>query len=701
MKSKTFLNNSLRSRVKGQLWIPILLAIGFFLAFPVAGIMSLENWDVFQYTAERIARCYQNLWKDGFVLTGAVITFAAAFINGVNGFWYLYSSEKVDFYHCLPVKRSQMFWEKTTAGLWYFLIPYAAMEFLAVCVGALRGYFSLALMGMALKMLFAHLVLYLWSYFCVVLAISLTGNLLMGGLMTAGIFLYGPILGYIIEASKINFFQTYTTNDFRQWVQAYPGLYFSPLTLTGIFRNEYSAGLGYWKNILLMLLLAVTVAVAAFFAYKKRPMETAGKSMVYRFAAILVEFMIVIPAGLGIGTLFYMLSNGGKKDLWYVLGLVFGTLLIHCLLQVIYQLDFRRFFNGKLQLVLAGACVVLAALVFRFDLLGYDTYLPEYEKLEKIEVDWSALSGRENVNDKYEEKDGKFERTIWWSETEKSPDLYEDIRLIVEKQEERNQGDPYENYANPITLKYTSSRGRTAIRKYWASPEEKKEILKACDRNGGYRENKYSFLQIPAEYLSAINCDYINGETYSIPQKERDALLEALKQDIEEADTETLLGIPAAGLSFNYSNVPATDEEQTDVWGYVYVYPEYERTLAILKETGYPLSMEEIDIESAKYSVLGSQVSDEEIYLTDSKSLEELKKALIPYGMDAGWIDIEDRIYVTVKIAGERNEGAYYLIKDRMPQFMKDAVEQEYEKNGEQTQDFIEDMVEAEESWID
>ena len=137
------------------------------------------------------------------------------------------------------------------------------------------------------------------------------------------------------------------------------------------------------------------------------------------------------------------------------------------------------------------------------------------------------------------------------------------------------------------------------------------------------------------------------------------------------------------------------------MWGYVYVYPEYERTLAILKETGYPLSMEEIDIESAKYSVLGSQVSDEEIYLTDSKSLEELKKALIPYGMDAGWIDIEDRIYVTVKIAGERNERAYYLIKDRMPQFMKDAVEQEYEKNGEQTQDFIEDMVEAEESWID
>ncbi len=111
--------------------------------------------------------------------------------------------------------------------------------------------------------------------------------------------------------------------------------------------------------------------------------------------------------------------------------------------------------------------------------------------------------------------------------------------------------------------------------------------------------------------------------------------------------------------------------------------------------------MEEIDIESVKYSVVGLHVSDEEKYLTDRKALEELKKALIPYGMDVGWIDIEDRIYVSVKIAGDRNEIVYNLIKDRMPQFMKDEIEKEYEKNGEQSPDFTEDMVEAEASWID
>ena len=111
--------------------------------------------------------------------------------------------------------------------------------------------------------------------------------------------------------------------------------------------------------------------------------------------------------------------------------------------------------------------------------------------------------------------------------------------------------------------------------------------------------------------------------------------------------------------------------------------------------------MEEIDIESVKYSVVGLRVSDEEKYLTDRKALEELKKALIPYDFETGWIDIEDRIFVSVKIAGDRNESVYYLIKDRMPQFMKDEVEKEYEKNGEQSPYFTEDMVEAEESWID
>ena len=38
---------------------------------------------------------YNNLWKDGFVLSGMIISSIAAFINSVNGFIYLYSGKKI------------------------------------------------------------------------------------------------------------------------------------------------------------------------------------------------------------------------------------------------------------------------------------------------------------------------------------------------------------------------------------------------------------------------------------------------------------------------------------------------------------------------------------------------------------------------------------------------------------------------------
>lgn len=61
-------------------------------------------------------------------------------------------------------------------GLIYYLVPYIVIEFLTVCVGAARGLFSLEFMGMAVKMLCLHLLVYLMIYFSVVLVLCITGN---------------------------------------------------------------------------------------------------------------------------------------------------------------------------------------------------------------------------------------------------------------------------------------------------------------------------------------------------------------------------------------------------------------------------------------------------------------------------------------------------------------------------------------------
>ena len=110
------------------------------------------------------------------------------FINSVNGFIYLYSGKKTDYYHGLPMKRTEMFLERVFSGLVYYLMPYIVAEFLMICIGAARGFFSLSIMGMAVKMFFLHIIIYLVIYFSIVLVISVTGNMLMGILCLGGMY---------------------------------------------------------------------------------------------------------------------------------------------------------------------------------------------------------------------------------------------------------------------------------------------------------------------------------------------------------------------------------------------------------------------------------------------------------------------------------------------------------------------------------
>ena len=147
MRSKIFSSDHMRASSKGQMWIPVFLSLGFLLAFPVAELLKLGNWFGMNYEPAQIEMLYENLWRDGLMATGFTVIFLAAVINGINGFWYLYSRKKVDFYHGLPITRKKLFWYKTGMGILYYLIPYMVCMFMALCIGAMRGFYSLKLLG--------------------------------------------------------------------------------------------------------------------------------------------------------------------------------------------------------------------------------------------------------------------------------------------------------------------------------------------------------------------------------------------------------------------------------------------------------------------------------------------------------------------------------------------------------------------------
>ena len=66
----------------------------------------------------------------------------AAVVNALNEFWYLFSRDKIDFYHSLPVTRSRFFWEKAIRGLVLYLVPYVIMELITMAIAVSKGHGS-------------------------------------------------------------------------------------------------------------------------------------------------------------------------------------------------------------------------------------------------------------------------------------------------------------------------------------------------------------------------------------------------------------------------------------------------------------------------------------------------------------------------------------------------------------------------------
>lgn len=684
MKSKIYSENKGVFR-KGQVWLPALAAIGFLLAFPVAELISLGNWESLGYSPEELAMSYMGLWKKSFLYTGMAVALASALINALNSFWYLYSPAKVDFYHCLPVSRKRMFAEKALTGVKYYLFPYVVMEFLAVCIGASRGFFSLELMSLAVKMLAIHLVMYLTAYFAVTLAVCLTGNLLMGVLTMGGIFLYGPALAFVLNGYGMEFFRTYWgPNELG-------GLQFlfqcSPLTLDVTFIDKYSRAQACAGYFLLLVLAAVIFAAASCFAYLKRPVEEAGKSVVYRFMEYVMYFMVVIPAGLGIGLIFHAIPTGTTKEAWWIFGLVSGTVLIHGILQVVFRLDFRSFFSGKKAFILSAVCVAVCALVFRQDLTGYDSYLPAYEKLEGI-----AVRANDNLEDGKlvkEKEDGSYRLISEMERTEEglsmSPEIYQALERIVENQ---NLEKGLE-WNRTFDVKYRLKSGKETYRRYrysMSSSEDYRVLKKALYETGNLKEYRYSFLNIDEKYLEGVSGGFWDNRDYALFQndgKKQRELAEALKEDVKEAAAGELFELPCASLRFFYK-APVEQPDgivDTDAnYGYAaFVYPGFKRTVAILKETGYPLSIDEVEMESVSYTVfqINGYNWDELLKGTveEPSQLEEMKQAMVPYGLFPDWLEYERYFDAEIHLTEGRGICSARIIKDRIPSFIRERME--------------------------
>lgn len=704
MKSKICSSKYVKTVSKGKGWIPAFLTLGFLLAFPVVSLLMIGNWRGSGYTSEQMEFLYENLWKDGFLLTGGFVAVAAAVLNGINGFIYLYSKRQTDFYHSLPVKRSRMFWNRIYTGLVYYLVPYMIMVFLAICIGAARGFFSLKLMGEALALFGIHLIIYLLIYFSVVLILCITGNLLMGIFCMGMLYCYGPGLSLLLGGYRYGFYETY-------YIEKNYGLirflreYISPAGLINQFAEAYQKGEGM-RLFMVLLVLTVLLTYLSYVAYLKRPSESAGSPMVYRGAAFIVKIMVVIPCGLGAGYFFYLIPISSMKTFWWIFGLILGTVLSHGFMETAYQMDFHCFFKKKIQLLAAGLIVAACAMVYETDLFHYDSYVPPKEKLASVSVDMNMFSNNMGTYIK-EVEDGIYQvgmESADWDLREYSVSgkkeigdkTYNAFCSIAEKQKERGKkyekGDHIvEGTNSDIVFKtgvmYKLKSGKKIYRNYRINAIESQELIQCLYEEENLKDNILDMLDLGTEYLDEMYFNAADGRGYMIFQEQKEKwaeLLEALKKDIEDAGAESFTGIPCCSIQLTYSLpgvmsvstlVPGEENRKEYAYSTINVLPEYTHTLSVLEETGYPITLDDIKIKKATVQYYGKEKEKTAVY-EKAEELQKLKDAAVPAGGFYSWLECEEDVSVIFQTE-QGYEFYVRLLKNKIPDFVQKDSEEE------------------------
>ena len=580
MKSKTFSGRSLRSSLKGSTWILVLLLLGFMVAFPVAELMLIGN------QTDEIHRMTFAMICSYLIVPGFLVTMLAAVVNALNEFWYLFSRDKIDFYHSLPVTRSRFFWEKAIRGLVLYLVPYVIMELITMAIAVSKGHGS-HLITAAGKMFLEHLLMYLLLYFGAVLALAIAGNILAGILSLCCVYLYGPVLGILLWVLEMMYFRT--NMGLKEGMAEKISVFLSPVSISVALRT-YSGQKNFWIIIVGGILLLIVLAVCAYLAYTKRPAEKTGKSFVYGFLEPILLFMVVIPAALAIGTMFALIGPEENRTGWWIFGLVLGTVVFYGILQVIFAMDFRKMAAHKLQLMLLGICVAVSAWILHTDAIGYDTRIPTMAKTEGISLNLEWI-GTESVNEPQMEVSSgsyKLDRLFYfmggnygrWTDAGMSDKIYEVLKEIASYQNSK------ECSGTEIGVQFKKKSGFDITRQYIVTAEQLGRLLEACYEQGTLKDNKYDILEKYRQKVSFITVDPLNelDDQYSVTLEKSDSqkLLDLLKQDIAEASPQELIGIPCGQMEL-YATSYADMDEHIAPESYAevgrYIFPTFKRTL--------------------------------------------------------------------------------------------------------------------------
>ena len=709
MTSKSLFFKLMKEDFKTRVWTLAISILIFFFSLIVATAMmisfNLYNSSTYNYSDD-LAMNFMSYIGINNPFFG-IIFIVLSLVMAMSGFSYLYSKKKVDLYHSLPVKREVLYFIKLINGILIVVIPFIICEIVASLL-AIANTGKISILIAAIWAIAEWTLLFILSYFLTVFSIMLTGNMLIGILACGFFSFYFPLISLVLKGYQSTFFDTYYTSGFII-ENVLPNMS-SFMLMFNIFE------LKWLTRIIIVILASIAFLFINLFLYKKRASEAAGKSVSFNVIKLPIKSMMVIFMSILMYLLGYEVMNDSIG--WGLFGLIVSGVITHCVMEIIYNQDFKKIFAKKIELLVLIIISIFIAAAFQFDIFGYDSYIPSASQIKSTAVISNLLeSNSEQYYNKVEISDGYYNDSFvdvdYASDSKIEADLIKKMDIqnkdaVLELARQGIEAAKYdlELYGNfdKVLISYKLKNGRTVGRVYYVDLDQSTSGLSSVYADESYKKSSYPILSENPENIVSVDFNGImDNDTHIVFHDDelKKKFVETYKKELMNLDYETKLkSYPFASIRFNndfmegalrkYAGFNYTSDSTTAVnskWENVYanslesvgfypIYPEFKETLALLKEMDveviYKFPAEYVESIDVSYNDWENNDQDNNIEevesyssettpktFTDKRDIEEILDKLVicdsPYKENLN----EDRNYAAIINTGNLESSAY------------------------------------------
>lgn len=725
MTSRSLFFKRMKQDLEQRIWLPVVFFIIGFLTTELPLISSLNHlWE----RSDPEGRIMDYLLGQFFTPVNGfiIITVGMSILSALSGFAYIHSAKKLDVYHSIPVKREALFVQQYVYGILYYLVP--MVIHVLICLGICGGNFALtrAVFGQAVGFVVVQLLMYLVIYAVTVLAVCLTGNMVISVLGSGVLLVYSLILGILRSSLMDTFFMTaYSTGSIEDFPAFSPvHLIYKVIYIMEEGMEEYLVYTDYMGEYGKLLLMAAVYTVIALLLHKKRPTEAVSRSIAFPITEPVVKTMVVLPVSITMGYFFAAVFSYSDSFSWFVFGCIFGFIICCPLMEIIFRKDVKAVISHPLQLVFNGVCVIAILVIFKCDIFGYDTYIPKESEVESYAISFSEqpyIYGRNiNINTYRLENMTIIDNASTRALLENGAQITRKLRT------EEAVLDVEEAYYTSYVVKYQLKNGREVYRSYLMNMKDEQVMQWVEDTYSDmqYKLGVYPVLSEKHEknYIGVLLNYLFAMEQIPLSEDKMQEFLETYQRELTNLSFEQMqTEYPIAELTFAVGD-PETDNEMGNEYviresatyyaetpgfrysseesGYM-IYPSFTQTLALLEEYGAHIASElpAEDVVSMRVEDTSREVYDHDGYYNkvveieytakddEQEKIAQILPTLTNYqlGPDFSTEESTDpnlRVYITYYYNDVERSNSFEIKMGMIPEFLTEDLNAAAQENG-------------------